>query len=78
MIKPCPFGAGEPSVKHSNFGYYICVWVPCEMYEYEEVYRTPYFQSESDLLGFWNNRPSDETIDELENEVRNLTFMLQD
>ena len=55
-LKPCPFGKGTPRLRHSNFGYYIAVEIPCPKYEYEEVWRTPYFWDKAKVLDFWNTR----------------------
>ncbi len=55
-LKPCPFKQGTPRLRHSNFGFYITVEVPCAKYEYEEKWRTPYFWKQEDAITFWNTR----------------------
>ena len=55
-LLPCPFNAGNPVIRPSNFGYYVSVQVPCEKYEYKEIWRTIYFQNKDDCIKFWNTR----------------------
>lgn len=55
-LLPCPFNAGNPVIRPSNFGYYVSVQVPCEKYEYKEIWRTIYFQKKDDCIKFWNTR----------------------